>query len=361
MIKLFNTATSELDAGRAKEIVKLGLLSEGDVVENFENLLAKRFNLKNVVAVNSGTSALHLALILAGVKPGDEVILPAQTFIATGLAILYCGAKPVFADIGSDGNLDFFKLHEKMTEKTKAIIAVDWAGYPADRFSVGQTKLIIDAAHSLGAIQANNKYVGEVDQPDFTCFSFQAIKHLTTGDGGAVVCKYDHYYERAKKLRWFGIDRKNDKSDETGERLYNLTEVGYKYHMNNVAASIGINQIYTIGQRIDRRRTIATVYNQELGDIPGLNIMEYDYGHSSYWLYPLLVENRNDFIRHLKEHDIESSVVHQGIDRNDIFGGIDESLVFQREFDKYQVNIPVHDKLTDDDVKHIIDVIRRGW
>jgi perosamine synthetase len=365
VIKLFNTNTTLLDSIKAKEIVQLGLLSEGDVVKNFENKLASRLNLKNVFTTNSGTSALHLALLLAGVGYGDEVILPAQTFVATGLAILYCGAKPVFVDIRLDGNIDPQKIEEKITEKTKAIIGVDWGGFPCDRNNIREIcdrnnlYFIVDAAHSLGAIYGT-QYVGDANE-DFTCFSFQAIKLLTTGDGGAVVCAHREHYERGKKLRWFGIDRENDMPDETGERLYNLTEIGYKYHMNNISAAVGLNQIKTLSQNLTRRRTIATVYNQELADFSDIRLMSYHNAHSSYWLYPMLVDGRNNFIEHLYDHGIEASVVHQGIDRNDIFGGLDDSLEIQRRFDTYQVNIPVHNNLTDKEVLYIVDVIKRGW
>lgn len=272
----------------------------------------------------------------------------------------------MFVDIdGNCGCIDHTKIIEKITDKTKAILAVDWGGYPAFRIGLREIcddyelKLIVDAAHSLGAIYYD-KYVGEAYE-DFTCFSFQAIKHLTTGDGGAVVCANWEDHLRGKKLRWFGIDREKDRPDVTGERYYNLTEIGYKYHMNNVSASIGIGQINLLSKNITRRREIATYYNNVLSDVPGLDLHTYSWAHSSYWLYPILVENRNGFIEHLSAHGIEASVVHQGIDRNDIFGGLDESLVEQRMFDDEQVNIPVHNGLTDEDIIYIVDVIKRGW
>jgi perosamine synthetase len=169
------------------------MLSEGRLVKEFEEKLEKELGLKNPIAVNSGTSALHLAIVLAGIGPGDEVILPAQTFIATGLVIAQEKAVPVFADIQyKTGNIDPNKIEEKITKKTKAILVVHWGGTPCDMDEIHtiakKHKLVVieDAAHALGATY-KKRPIGSIS--DFTCFSFQAIKHLTTGDGGAVCVK----------------------------------------------------------------------------------------------------------------------------------------------------------------------------
>lgn len=367
MIRLFETQLADLSKIRLEtEVLRTGLLSEGKEAKITERLLQSIIQNDNTFLVNSGTSALHLALILAGVKPGDEVILPAQTFIATGLAVLYCGAKPVFADILMDGTIDPNDVYRKLNNHTRAIIGVDWAGYPCNRFllrsiaKIYDSKVIIDAAHSFGA-QFDGTFVGHFDA-DFVCFSFQAIKLVTSGDGGAVACADRGDYERGKKLRWFGIDRETDVVDETGERKYNLTEIGYKYHMNDISAAILHHELEDWHNRVFERRLNGLGYYSQLSSVPGIQLLPYtDYIKSNYWLFPLLADNRNGLRRKLLENGIESSVVHQGIDRNDIFGGIDESLVRQREFDKHLLHIPVHQYLTVEEILKIVNVIKSGW
>jgi perosamine synthetase len=301
--------------------------------------------------------------VLAGVGRGDEVILPAQTFVATGLAVLYCGAKPVFADIGMDGNIDINDVDKKITNKTKAIIAVSWGGNPVDLLHLSMCELleekiyqIQDNAHALGST-----YHGEPlsEFGDFSCYSFQAIKALSTGDGGAITCNdYPGKHDDAKRLRWFGIDRNCDLPDETGERVYNLKEVGYKYHMNNVAAAIGLGNLTGFKERQERVKQIAKHYDSTLPFTDLVYIMKEE--GCSFWLYDCLVENRPEFLRAMKDRGIPVSVVHVGIDRNDIFGGL-QDLPVQRYWDEHHVCLPIHSGLTDEDVEKVVEAIQRGW
>src|ERR1035437_1301322 len=204
-------------SSEAKEYVNRVLdttfISAGKIAEQFEKELERILKLNQVVTVNSGTSALHLGLDIAGIKEGDEVIIPAQTFIATGLSVLMLKAVPVFADIQPDtGNIDPVSIEKKITSRTKAIIPVHWGGYPCDMDEINaiasnyKLKVIEDAAHAVGASYKGDS-IGTIS--DFTAFSFQAIKHLTTGDGGALCCKETKDYLGAKHKRWFGIDREN--------------------------------------------------------------------------------------------------------------------------------------------------------
>ena len=197
----------------------------------------------------------------------------------------------------------------------------------------------------------------------FTSFSTQAIKGLTTCDGGVLCCREVEDAERIKRLRWFGIDRQNSKPSILGEREYDLTEVGYKAHMNDLSASIGLGNLHSFDKKLKRVRAIAEFYNSELKNIPGLQLMNYNSitSQSSYWLYPMLVENRFEFINTLASKCIPTSVVHLGIDKNTIFGGLDHSLIGQRYFDANQIHIPLHDALTDADVELIVKSIKQGW
>lgn len=350
-MEFFDTTITEKAKEYAMDVLNSGYLSEGDWVKEFENVLAEKFDYTYGVAVNSGTSALHLALTLAGIGQGDEVILPAQTFVATGLAILYCGGTPVFADIEMDGNISIDSVSKKITNKTKAVIAVAWGGLSPDLEGLHKIcrdlhiKLIVDNAHALGA---------KVQYEDYSCFSFQAIKQLTTGDGGLLVCKSHRHYVDVKQMRWFGIDKEWDAPDSTGERYYNLHRLGYKYHMNNLAAAIGLGNLDYFDYRQVWVDSIAEYYDEYLPDYRTYR------KESTNWLYTIIVEKRNDFIRAMKDRGVPTSVVHVGIDRNDIFGG-KQDLPMQRYWDGHHVCLPIHSKLEFDDVVKVVDSVKAGW
>jgi perosamine synthetase len=364
-MEFFSTTISEKSIEYVNEVLKSTMISAGKKADLFENKLSEKFNFPNPITLNSGTVTMRLALIAAGVKKDDEVILPAQTFVATGHVILQCGAKPVFADINLDGNISVESIKSKITEKTKVIMPVHWGGYPCDMDEINQLAkeynlvVIEDAAHALGA-KYKGKNIGTLS--DFTSFSFQAIKHLTTGDGGLLTCKKESDSKLIKRLRWFDIDRENSKTSILGEREYDIINVGYKYHMNDIAASIGLGNLNVIDSKLNKIINIAKTYTEELKNTPGLKTVVYKNDReSSYWLFPLLVENRVNFINKLKSEGIPTSVVHLGIDKNTIFGGKDYSLINQRYFDDNQLHIPIHDKLSNEEVYKIIKTIKNGW
>lgn len=365
-IEFFKTYISPKAVKRASDVLESTWVSEGRLVKEFELRLSEQLGLKNPVALNSGTSALHLALALSGIGPHDEVILPPQTFIATGLVILMQFARPVFADIQlNTGNIDPESVRRKITGKTKAIMPVHWAGYPCDMDEICSIakdfnlSVIEDAAHALGAAYKGNP-IGTISR--FTAFSFQAIKHLTTGDGGALCCSNENDYKKARSQRWFGIDRDNCGVSLLGERDYNVRDVGYKYHMNDLCAAVGLGNLEDFSMNLTRRRRIAEFYRKELCVVPGLKLLDYrDDRESAYWLFTMLVENRMNFIKKLKECGIPASVVHQRIDKNLVFGGIADDLPNQTIFDDCQISIPLHAGLTDDDTAHIAETIKKGW
>lgn len=365
-MNLFTTGISKKSIELVLETLLSTNVSAGKLAEKFEKELEKNLLLNNLLTVNSGTSALHLGLEMMELKPGDEVILSPQTFIASGLSILMTGAIPVFVDIDYyTGNISVDAINNKITSRTKAIMPVHWAGYPCDLDEINKIAkinnlyVIEDAAHSLGA-----KYKGEPigSISDFTAFSFQAIKHLTTGDGGALVCKNHTHYKEAKKMRWFGIDRDNDLPSDLGERVYDLKRIGYKYHLNDFSAALGLGNLLDFNTRITRIREIANIYNNNLSNIPGLNLLHYKNDReSAYWLYTILVDKRQDFIRKMKENNIPVSVIHQRIDRHSIFGGVTNGLVNQEKFDLNQISIPIHADLKNEEIDKIIQVIKAGW
>lgn len=366
IIPIFNTYIAPEASNYVGDVLSSGFLSEGALVKEFEKKLADDLGFTNPVAVNSGTSALHLALVLAGVGPGDEVICPAQTFVATALVALQEKAIPVFADIQYEtGNIDPRSIEQKITSKTKAIIVVHWGGYPCDMKEIHaiakkhDIPVIEDAAHAPGATYHGSP-IGTLS--DFTCFSFQAIKHITTGDGGAVCAKDHTAAKEAFARRWFGIDRERAEPSPLGERIYDIKNVGYKYHLNDYSAALGIANLATFKERLARRRKIASKYKGGLRNVPGIVLFEENTDReSAYWLFGFHVERRNDFIGMMKNEGIATSVIHLGIDHNSVFGGTQEGLVNQRKFNETQIHIPMHDALSDDQVEHIINTIQKGW
>ena len=348
------------------ETLSSTMLSEGNRVKEFQHALFEKLGIVNPVALNSGTTALHLAMVLAGIEEGDEVICPAQTFVASALVIVQQKAKPVFADINYlTGNIDPVSIREKITSRTKAIVVVHWGGMPCDMDEIQNIAtefnltVIEDAAHAPGATY-KNKFIGSISE--YTCFSFQAIKHITTGDGGALSCLNEHKLKEAYTKRWFGIDRSNATSSILGERQYNISELGFKYHMNDFSAALGIANMTDIESRLQHLRSIATLYRDGLNDIPGIQLWDCPSDReSAWWLFGMHVEKRIDFIKAMKSRGITASVIHQRIDRNSIFGGLDESLENQRSFDETQIHIPLHNGIDQKAATYIVNSIKQGW
>jgi len=347
----------------AVNTMKTRWIGQAHQVDQVEEKFCNKFSIPFSITTNSGTSALHLALILASVGPGDEVITTPMTCTATNIPILYVGAKPIFADIQEDTlNIDPKSIREKISDKTKAIMVVHWAGYPCDMDEINQIakennlKVIEDAAHALGARYKNN-YIGSLS--DFTCFSFQAIKQITCIDGGMLAIKSFKDYKKAKLLRWYGIDREF-KGDIYWK--YQITDIGYKYHMNDVTASILSTQLDHFDKVNEQRNKIVNFYLQELKNMPGITLLKRDQDRESgNWLFTMLVERRDDFIKKLAENNIESSIVHFRNDLCPIFGGERNNLPVMNKLEDKYVSIPLHNSLSEDDIQHIVETIKSGW
>lgn len=364
-IEFFHTHVSQSASERINETLATTFLSEGRINRDFEAALSEVIQNPHVVTVNSGTSALHLALVISGVSEGDEVILPAQTFIASGLAVTYCKARPVFADIDlSDGNLDPDAVESAITNRTKAIMPVHWAGKSANMDAIRgiaqhhNLRIIEDAAHAFGGSYSGQK-IGQTT--DLCCFSFQAIKHLTTGDGGMIAFSNEEDLEHAKRLRWFGIDRVNHKTNELGERQYLLEAAGYKYHMNDLAASLGLANLQGWEQRLSRRRQIARQYANTLQKIEGIQPLSMSFDEDAFWLFGTVIEKRSDFIQRMKSFDIPVSVVHQGIHKHPLFQPLSTELPNQKAFDAQQIHLPIHEGLAPEQVDYICSKLLEGW
>jgi perosamine synthetase len=345
---------------KIEEVLYSGYIAQGEVVENFERKFEEFIGSGYTLSLNSGTAALHIALILAGVKDGDEVISTAMTAEPTNVAIKMVGAKVRWADVDYEtGNIAPKSIENAINEKTKAIIVVDYAGTPVDVKSIQEISLkynipvIEDAAHALGTTY-NGKKTG--NHFPFTVFSFQAIKHLTTIDGGALQIQEKELYDRGKLIRWFGLDKKLT-------RLENDIQMqGYKYHMNNVNATIGLVQLETIEELLKKYRTIGKYLDLKLKGLQGLEtVVHYPNSESSYWLYTLKVERRDDFIKMMADNGFMASEIHK---RNDLHTYLNDYPTELPNLDKFYsrlVHIPCGWWVTLEDCDKMIELINKGW
>jgi len=344
-----------------------GYISGGKSVERFERLFRERFGYYHALAVNSCTSALRLSLAVAGVKTGDEVISTPLTMMATNTVILEQGAKPIFADVSYEtANIDPDNIEKRITKKTKAIIVVHLAGYPCDMEEIWDMAsylnipVIEDAAHALGARYMAH-YIGTLS--DFCCFSFYATKHITTGDGGMITTARKKYAEEINNRRWYGIDRaKRFSNPYLGYGDYDVTELGFKYNMNDVAGIMGIEQMRYVDWIIKRRMEIAKRYREELDGIKNLELFLWESNKvSGNWLFPIRVNHRLRFGKKMHEKGIECSIAYRRNDRYSIFGGFRRDLPNVDRLDKDMIYIPLHHDLTDEQIRYIIKIIKRGW
>jgi len=314
-------------------------IGQGEQVELFERALQMLLGTDEPpLTMNSCTSAIDLALHLIGVGIGDEVITTPVTCTATNSPIVNRGAIPVWADVDPQtGLIDPADVARKITYNTAAIVAVDWGGALCDYQVLKQLGIpvIQDAAHSLTA------GIGG----DYVCYSFQAIKHLTTGDGGALITPPEQT-ERARLLRWYGLDRRS-KADFRCEQ--NITEVGYKYHMNDIAAAIGLANIPHIEHIIAKHRRNTTIYDRAFG-------LSYPHG-SACWLYTLLVDDRPGFISHMADYGIQCSPVHARNDTHTAFNFPNGPLPGVDHFASRNVAIPVGWWLSDTDRRAVVSAV----
>lgn len=341
---------------KIEKAIKDGEVTEGKFSEQFEKKFSKTFKLneKKCVLVNSGTSALTLAYRLMDLKKGDEVISSPMTCPATNEPLYNSNITVKFADIDKfTGNLNLNHVKKLINKKTKAIIVVHWGGQPVDLSGLKKIignkkiKIIEDAAHALGA-KFKKKYIG--NHSDYICFSFQAIKHMTTGDGGMLVCKKIKDSNLAKKLRWFGISRNYD-----GNKWKQDIKIsGYKFHLNNLASIIGIEQLRTITKKINQHKFNGKYLDENIINPKIKLINRLKNSESAYWIYSILVDNKNKFRNFINKKGIRCDEVSFRNDRYTIFKKYKITpLPGMDYFDKHMINVPVGWWINKNQIKYI--------
>jgi dTDP-4-amino-4,6-dideoxygalactose transaminase len=377
-IQLFKVHMAPTAAEEVAKVLNSGYIGQGPKVDEFEDQLKDYFDHDFVQTVNSGTSALHMALHLLkkpnnkwpGIQEGDEVLATALTCTATNFPILANGLKIKWVDIDPTTlNMDLDDLSRKITPKTKAIILVHWGGYPSDLNKVKQIQeqaeelygfkpaVIEDGAHSFGS-KYKGKNIGT--HGNLTMYSLQAIKHITSIDGGLLLSPHQELHRRGKLIRWYGIDRDSNRKDFRCEA--DIEEWGFKFHMNDVCATVGMENLKHADELIKKHQSNAAYYDKHLKNVKGVTLLDRHEGHeSAFWIYTMLVDDREGFYKWMKECNIVVSQVHE---RNDKHTAVKEFKSNLPTLDKTIgkiVSIPVGWWVTEEQREYIVDCIKKGW
>lgn len=361
MIKVARGCLGEEELAEVKEAFEYGYFGLAYKVLQFEEELKKYLGAEHVVAVNTGTSALHLALDAIGVGKGDEVIVPSLTFVASFQAIAATGATPVSCDVYPDTLLiDIADVRKKITPRTRAIMPVHYAGSPCNMDELIRInreygiRIVEDAAHALGSDYKGKKIGGF---GDIACFSFDSIKNITCGEGGAIVCRDSGLAELLRQKRLLGIDRKSH-TMEWKERswFYEVKTQGFRYHMSNINAAIGLAQMKKLDSFIARRREICRKYDRDFNGQPHISCLNIDYDQTAPHIYVIRVRNgqRDALKDYLKNLDIETGINYIPNHYHPLYKNGSVSLPETESAFQEVLTLPLHCGLSDEDVEEVI-------
>ncbi len=341
MIPIFKPSLGKEELKEIKESFKSHWIGLGPKTKQFEEEFCKYIEAKNSISLNSCTAALHLALIACNITEGDEVLISSMTFASTAHTVLFCQAKPILVDVDRETLLmDAEDLKRKITSKTKAIIPVHYGGHICDMDKIikiakeNNLHVIEDAANCAGG-EYKGKKIGNLES-DFTCFSFEAKKNMTTGDGGMITTnKEGEIINKIRCIRWVGMDKDtlNRFSGEKKPWEYDILELGYKYNMNDISAGMGLAQLKKLDKMNNKRRKIVEKYNKAFRKISWLQTpVEKDYARYAYWLYVLRITNgnREDFMDYLHK---------KGILTNTNFKPLHLFTFYQNYYHKNNINV----------------------
>lgn len=369
MIPYGKQSIDRADIRAVKRILKGEYLTTGPTVELFEDRISKILGGVSVLAVSSGTAALHCAYVAAGIEAGDEIITPPITFIATQATAALCGAEIVFSDVESDtGNLDPTKIEEKITSKTKAIVVVDYAGHPGNLDELKKIcekhnlLLIEDASHSFGSLY-KNRLVGTI--ADITTFSFFPTKNITTGEGGAVVFLDSNKFDRAKKFARQGLvrDKESFLIEPYGPWHQEVQKFGLNYRLSDIAAALGLSQLNKFDKFKKIRNAIYEQYNEELSEVRGLQLpVKKSYADPFWHLYPLRVpiQIRKNLYEYLHKNNVKVQVNYLPVHLNPVFQGKYSTKDYPESFDFFlkEISLPIYTTLKPKQIRYVSRLIK---
>lgn len=348
------------------DVIYSGYVGQGKKVDEFENLLKEKLRNDNILTVNSGTSALHLLFHMFG-NAGDEVLASPLTCAASNFPVLANRMKIKWVDVDETCNMDLTDLERKLSPSTKIILLVHWGGNPINLHWIGDImhKCYLLYGFSPVVIQDNAHAIGSSfdDLPLSvyynSAYSFQAIKQFTTIDGGCVALENESDYDRAKLLRWYGLDRESESDFRCNQ---NITEWGYKFHMNDLNATIGIHNFPNIDNTVSKHIENSAYYDFELLDVSGIKIIKtIKNAVSSQWIHTIHVEKIADFMKWMNENKIAVSQVHKRNDKHTCMHFFRAPLPNMDKVDKTMICIPNGWWVTKEDREYIVSTIKKGW
>lgn len=350
MIPIYRPYFDEREEEAVAQVLRSGWIGLGPKTEEFEERFSERVGARYGVALNSATSGLHLALKLLDIGPGDEVLAPTLTFVATAMIARYDGARPVLCDIEhSSLCLDVGDAERRRTSRTRAVIPVLYGGHVMPDVDLGVPS-IYDCAHAIGSdFDAGGK---------LCCWSFHAVKNITTGDGGMITTDDEDLYRRALRLRWLGIEKSTwDDVDRAFPWEYRIEEVGFKYHMNDIAAALGLAQLEKLDDMQAIRHRLVRQYLEELDGVPGVELPPYE-PTSSWHLFVIRTPHRDELSLYLKERGINTGAHYKPLHLYPLFH--EYPLPVAEEQWPKLLTLPLFPALTSEQVSEICDTVKAG-
>jgi perosamine synthetase len=369
MIQVLKPSITEAEVEAVSEVLRSGWIGLGPKTAEFEKRFAAYVGAEYAVGLNSATAALDLSLKLLGINHGHEVIVPSMTFVSTAHVVAYNLATPVFADCDPDTlGISIEDVARRITARTRAIIPVHYGGRPVDMDALKEVvkgtdiKIVEDAAHATGASYKGKK-VGTL--ADMACFSFHAVKNLAMGDGGAITLSDNTMMERAKRLRWLGIDKGTwDRTslDRSYWWEYKVDEVGLKCHMNDIAAAMGIVQLSRLDEMNARRRAICSRYLEAFADVPEIELPPVDDQkfQSAWHIFCIKCDRRDDLSVFLRENEINTGVHYKPIHQYSCYGN-KPSLPVSEALQHRILSLPMYADLTNEEVDKVIACVRKFY